>query len=311
MKRICPFCKKEIKQASHVYLCCPHKDIPKKEIKYLYIKENFSEISKQNILYHEYIEKMLSLPDIRNKYSIDYKSTIFLLDYFDIKRRNIQESSKNSRVKAANYLYKKYGVKNVSQLQSIKNKKAKTFLKNYGVDNVFKTKEFKESLNSFYINKYGINRTEFLSLKGKEIWESLNNEEKNLFLSRSIFKGTYSESLLEIRIRQILTNAKIKYTIHFQLGLKSFDIKIKHLLIEINGTFWHADPRKYKETDELPFPGKLVIAKDIWEKDEFKKELAKNNGFVLKTLWEKDLKTLSDKEILMIIKNWMKEAFEK
>ena len=51
---------------------------------------------------------------------------------------------------------KKYGVKNISQLKSIKEKKKETSLKNYGVENPSKSKEIRERVKTTILNKYGV-----------------------------------------------------------------------------------------------------------------------------------------------------------
>ncbi|MDY0270305.1 DUF7487 domain-containing protein [Trichloromonas sp.] len=50
---------------------------------------------------------------------------------------------------------KKYGVKNVSQSNIIKNKKIKTNLKNWGTENVFQNENIKDKIKKTCKNKYG------------------------------------------------------------------------------------------------------------------------------------------------------------
>ena len=38
------------------------------------------------------------------------------------------------------------------------------------------------------------------------------------------------------------------------------------IIVELNGRFWHGDPRWYKENDILNFPGENVKVSNIWEK---------------------------------------------
>lgn len=65
------------------------------------------------------------------------------------------------------------------------------------------------------------------------------------------------------------------------------DIKNKKI-IEYNGDQYHANPKVYIEID-TPHPynkSKGFSAKCIWEKDEFKKNIAINNGFKILTIWD-------------------------
>lgn len=76
------------------------------------------------------------------------------------------------------------------------------------------------------------------------------------------------------------------------------------LIIEMNGRFWHADPRWYNENDIMNFPGgKKIIAKNIWEKNKNKKNLAIENGYKFITIWEDDMNNSDDCEILNLIQN--------
>lgn len=63
-----------------------------------------------------------------------------------------------------------------------------------------------------------------------------------------------------------------------------FDIKHKDVIIEFNGDYWHANPKIYSENDLI----RNRKAKDIWEMDKKKLELAKSHGFRVKVVWESD-----------------------
>lgn len=59
-------------------------------------------------------------------------------------------------------------------------------------------------------------------------------------------------------------------------------------VIEFNGDIYHGNPLLYKSTDK-PNPYRLdKTAQDLWEMDEKKISLAKENGFDILTVWEYD-----------------------
>lgn len=60
-----------------------------------------------------------------------------------------------SREKAAQTSQKKYGVRNTTQLESVREKMKQTSLKRYGVDNYTKTSEYKEKYKQTCLDKYG------------------------------------------------------------------------------------------------------------------------------------------------------------
>jgi G:T-mismatch repair DNA endonuclease (very short patch repair protein) len=58
------------------------------------------------------------------------------------------------------------------------------------------------------------------------------------------------------------------------------------MLIEFNGDYWHCNPKKYGADY---FNVKLnMTAKQIWDRDAEKEQLAKQNGYEFLTIWESD-----------------------
>ena len=51
--------------------------------------------------------------------------------------------------------------------------------------------------------------------------------------------------------------------------------------------------------------GKTYTAKEIWKKDNIKKQLAVQNGYNVIYLFESDMKLMSDEEILSFIEKHM------
>jgi G:T-mismatch repair DNA endonuclease (very short patch repair protein) len=78
-----------------------------------------------------------------------------------------------------------------------------------------------------------------------------------------------------------------------------YDFRFNNKLIEFNGTYWHCDPRKY-EPDFFRKDCKLY-AKEIWEKDKNKTNLAKENGFDVLVVWELDFKQNKEEVIKQCI----------
>jgi hypothetical protein len=60
-----------------------------------------------------------------------------------------------------------------------------------------------------------------------------------------------------------------------------------NLLVEVQGTYWHADPRVYQKTDMV----NGISVYEIWEKDKRKKMNAEVQNYKLITIWETDLLT--------------------
>jgi len=67
-----------------------------------------------------------------------------------------------------------------------------------------------------------------------------------------------------------------------------YDICIEDLkiIIEINGNYWHANPKIYNKEDIIKYPFGEVKANDIWKKDKAKTTEAEKNGYKVFTVWE-------------------------
>ena len=202
------------------------------------------------------------------------------------------------------------GITNVFQRKDVQEKSKQTLLKKYGVEHPAQSDLFKVT-EEYCVRKYG-------EEKGKQIWDKIKhdrgkssryeyyvekygNEAPKKWAERIQAIGKHYDSKsscissLNKIIGEFLTQNNIEFESEFILWEtdvrpRYYDFKIGNILIELNGTFWHADPRKYKETDILKFPGTNgIVAKDIWEKDKIKRNLAINNGFQIIYYWELEI----------------------
>lgn len=73
--------------------------------------------------------------------------------------------------------------------------------------------------------------------------------------------------------------------------LYDFYLPALNLLIEYNGDYWHANPRRYPPGTLLPFQnaGKVPV-EDIWARDAAKAAAATASGYRLAYVWESDFK---------------------
>jgi hypothetical protein len=304
--RKCPFCRRELKNgSSHIYKCDKNTyKYDKDKTKFLYINYNFPEITDSKNLEEEYVVNNLSLPDIKTKYGIDFKSVIFLLNNFNIKRRSSSESAKSISVpKQRKTIMDKHGVKWSSQLESVKELKRNNNLEKFGVDNIWKSDWFKENRDNFFIEKHGLSVSEYNKLH----WLSLSENEQRNHMINSVQKSSI-ESSIELRIKSLLDMMYIQYTSQMKLkssknSLYFFDICIGDILIEINGDFWHANPNKYKKGDILKFPKKEVSSDELWLKDKIKKKDAIKKGYNVVYLWESFIRKSSNEELIETLKD--------
>jgi G:T-mismatch repair DNA endonuclease (very short patch repair protein) len=99
-------------------------------------------------------------------------------------------------------------------------------------------------------------------------------------------------SRLETAVSAALTTAGLLHVRQHVVGRYVYDILMpdENLIIEINGTYWHADPRVYNADDVVKFPYGLIKAQEKWEKDATKIKYAIDSGYKVMVLWEIDLK---------------------
>jgi G:T-mismatch repair DNA endonuclease (very short patch repair protein) len=311
----CPFTNNEINLGTYIKLHNKF-NLSKEEFKFKILYYNFGDIVSFEKFKLFYIHKTYSLPDFKKEFNINYDNTLWLIQYHNLKKRNIKHATNTAkkREKAKMTCINKYGVENVSQNKDVKEKKRQTFLKNYGVDNIRKSKDFYTWLDNYMLQTHGKKRltqsSEKCSIRSKTWWSSLSKEERDIKISKQLINiHSGSCSKLELNFEKYLKLLQIDYQHNFYIGRNQFDFKIlnTNILIEINGDFWHANPSLYLENDTIPFPSKGNIkVSDIWKKDKKKLDLAKNNGYCIITFWENFLKNKSEKEILEKIYNEIK-----
>jgi len=321
----CPWHKKIIKKGNphHLKKLCGELKLTKDEVRVKRIQYFFPTLFDCGLLNELYIEKLYSLPDFEREFGIKFHDTQYLLKWFGIPLRNASESAKKiTQEKYKKFYNDTYGVDNASQLNEVKEKKKRTFIKNYGVDNIWKSKKFQDDIDFVFLRKYGMSRNEHRSLKSSEVWSNKTEIEKKEWLNKSIYSetgrknwrlcGCYT-SKIELKIQNILNELEVQYVSHYPLkkienGNRNYyyDIYIKeyNLIIEINGTYWHADPRNYKPTDKIHYKKGIKTANEIWERDKKKIDFVTELGYNVLTLWEIDINSKkTNKQLIEFLYN--------
>jgi len=257
--------------------------------------------------------------DLKEMYGVSFTAYINLLG---IKRTNSEsKKTKIYKDKIESTNMDRFGVKNPSQSNEIKEKKKKTFLNNFEYENNFCNPEIRkyaclnidykkvqETLRSNLNEKYGesvINVSQIPGV-GKKIGDSLREkfskmtlEERRKATEKAREKINYT-SRQEIRIQSILNQIGVEYTANGFLYSYSWDMIFKNkIIIEVQGDFWHANPKYYKGSDVLL---RGLLAKDVWKKDARKKKLVESKGYSVFYLWENDINNMSDEEIYNLLK---------
>jgi G:T-mismatch repair DNA endonuclease (very short patch repair protein) len=89
---------------------------------------------------------------------------------------------------------------------------------------------------------------------------------------------------LEARLAKMLDTAEVAYRWQFPLGQFVYDFLLPNrLLVEVHGTYWHADPRSYEGRMLTPDQRRNRLH------DLDKRLFAAGQGYRLKVVWEADL----------------------
>jgi len=151
-----------------------------------------------------------------------------------------------------------------------------------------------------------MNGKKFLEKTTQKISKTRSTEIRELS-GNNLCKSNYNQvkpNKRESQIGQILTDAKIRFKFHRNIEYqtlqnehrkKEVDIFIRpKKIIEHNGTYNHADPRKYKPDDLIREHGKMIEASEIWEREKIILKQIKKQGYKILVIWEEDL--LNDTE---------------
>lgn len=133
----------------------------------------------------------------------------------------------------------KYGLKNISQKDDIKNKKKETYLKNWGVDNPSKSKDIKIKKEKTSLKNWGV---KYCSQDKNILYSRIKNgvlvrKYKDLF-----YQGSYEKDFLEKYYDKFkITNGfSIEYEINHEKHIYHPDFYLPdfNLVVEIKSSWW-------------------------------------------------------------------------
>jgi len=101
----------------------------------------------------------------------------------------------------------------------------------------------------------------------------------------------------EIYFESHLIDLKIKYDKQFICNpfYADFYLPNYNLIVEIDGDYWHANPKKFSPDDIVG--KKKQSAKEIWKRDDKKNEAYKKAGYSVLRIWDSDLKEKTTHQI--------------
>lgn len=264
MNITCRYCRKAVKNTgSHSKMCNEYQDF-------------LNSITKEK-LEELYFDKNMSCIDIQNHFGFHNFDIVYkLFKKFDIKRRSAKESKILCKDKYEQTNLKKYGHKhNFCKTHPSREKWELRLLEQEGITNVFQREDVKKKSVETLMKKYGTETSgEITTCRGKNSFSQIHR-----------------------RVVEICQEYDIKVQIEFKLKYGerryfAYDIIIDstNKLIEVNGDYWHGNPKIYKTSDIiLKNTSSEITVGEKWKKDKAKIDHAKNNGYEILIIWEKDL----------------------
>lgn len=293
-----------------------------KNLMYLILPKYFDD---QHILYRHtcwdcYLKKSWYKP---YKYTKNWKNQIpsygkirddFSL-IFDISTEQIQKITKQKyTTNSLEHFKQKYGEEGQKRYQQYKQRQAYTASSEYFIKQKGMTQE--------EVKKYHKDRGHTLQSDIQKYGKEQGTRRWNEYCARQAYAGVtleyyiqkygqkqgkekYKEMLYKKKMtgyspisQQLFEQIKIDESLFGQKQLEIFDEEKYKLyrfdfynpstkkVIEFNGTFWHAKPTKYKAEDIIKCGEFNKTAKEIWLRDKQKLDIAKQQGYDVKVIWE-------------------------
>lgn len=277
-------------------------------------KNKISEIQQKNskkakhtkILNKEYIKKLYNFSDEEVNDFCKKRST--WSKEFWISRGFTEEEAINKVSEIQS--------KNANKIDKSKVRERSKRCKEYWLSRGFTEEEAIENIKNIQttfsleicINKYG-------EVEGRKIFNERQLKWQQTLTNNTTLKVGYSK-VSQILFFKLLSLYKTHDNIYFAEHNREFYLRDNNKkifvydfcdnnqkkIIEFQGDNYHANPELYTQ-DTHPFPyNKNLTAKDIWDKDAYKQNVAKEHGYDILYIWERDFKINDQLEINKCIK---------
>ena len=151
-----------------------------------------------------------------------------------------------------------------------------------------RSNEFKEKQRQNAIKQYqDVKQKEIRSEQMKEKWKEGKIQYSNHYSPNfSKEQISFEQDLMEA-LGDNAKNLETKVTLSYKDTWIFPDLKYNNFIIEYNGDFWHANPKKYKPDDIIHHD---ITASEIWEHDKLRKEKLTELGYEIIEIWSGDYK---------------------
>jgi G:T-mismatch repair DNA endonuclease (very short patch repair protein) len=280
MKMICPVCNKELGNVPH-YRSCNPQNLSKDRIKDWVFEFNFKPFIEEHgeKIKSMYVIEQRSVKELSDLFEISWGKMSKVLNKLGVNLRDIAESAVTTRTrqKYQTTCIARYGATNaLSKNTTSYHKRNQTVKDKYGVNNVRQTTMVKDKINETMLDRYGVLR-----------------------IAKFPKFRKHTPNRLEAQISSALTRLNIGHTFSHYVKRRQFDFLITgtKILIEVQGDFWHANPKYYRFNDQIKFFDSIKTVQSIWDSDEAKRQIAESYGYTIIYAWETDIKNMNDDEL--------------
>lgn len=108
---------------------------------------------------------------------------------------------------------------------------------------------------------------------------------------------------IELKVHEILKKHNIQFIPQYdKISTFYVDIFIPSIntVIEVDGDFWHGNPKKYNGGDVIPLPSGPTRASVIWERDKQRQLIIETLGYTVKRIFQSDINEQNVLELLGI-----------
>ncbi len=223
-----------------------------------------------------YVKEKKSTPIMKEELEINKRTLLDTMHYYKIKMRNISEASKNQ--------IERDGLWNKG-------------LTKYDHSSIMSYAEQRKGRNNPYYTAPGFEKRKKRNLEIlKKMWKQFNANRNPKSTEKRMVKILDQNNIYYIR------NFSLSYYENGKTKWRLFDFLIEGiLLVEMNGNYFHANPKMYEADDEIMIAKRKRKAKDIWEYDAKKMKLGGDSGYKTLVLWEKEFVEITDKEVIKIL----------
>jgi len=236
-------------------------------------------------------DKRFSKRSLDKMYIVDKKSTPMMKEILKVNKKTLLDTMRF------------YGIKLRNISEAAKNQIERDGLWNKGL-----TKRDHPSIMSYAKRRIGKNNPYYTAPNFKE------RQKRNILILKKARKQSNNNrnpASTEKRMARILDDQELHYIRNFSLNFyengktkwRLYDFLVEgKLLIEMQGNYFHANPRMYDKDYMVVIARAKKKTSDIWEYDDHKLKLAQSNGYETLVLWEDDFVGMGDKEIIDMVR---------